>query len=57
LKVTPVLSLQIADIRRAIRKPSSAEENICIVIDGLRGEHSIAELCRRESIAESFYYS
>ncbi len=35
----------------------SAEEKIRIVIDGLRGETSIAELCRRENIAESLYYS
>src|SRR5471030_1706392 len=36
---------------------SSAEEKIRIVLDGLRGEASIAELCRREGIAESLYYS
>src|SRR6201982_3345966 len=45
------------DIRRATRKQYSAEEKIRIVLDGLRGEHSIAELCRREGIAESLYYS
>ena len=45
------------DIRRATRKQYSAEEKIRIVLDGLRGEHSIAELCRREGIAESFYYA
>jgi transposase-like protein len=39
------------------RKQYSAEEKIRIVLDGLRGEHSIAELCRREGIAESLYYS
>ena len=33
------------------------EEKIRIVLDGLRGETSIAELCRREGIAESMYYS
>ena len=43
----------VKDIRRATRKQYSAEEKICIVLDGLRGEHSIAELCRREGIAES----
>jgi transposase len=47
----------VRDIRRATRKQYSAEEKICIVLDGLRGEHSIAELCRREGIAESLYYS
>src|ERR1700742_1231493 len=47
----------VKDIRRATRKRYSAEEKIRIVLDGLRGEHSIAELCRRERIAEGFYYS
>ena len=45
------------NIRRATRKQYSAEEKIRIVLDGLRGEYSIAELCRREGIAESLYYS
>ena len=39
----------VKDIRRATRKRYSAEEKIRIVLDGLRGEHSIAELCRREA--------
>jgi transposase-like protein len=47
----------IRDIRRATRKHYSAEDKIRIVLDGLRGEYSIAELCRREGIAESLYYS
>ena len=47
----------VKDIRRATRKQHSAEEKIRVVLDGLRGEHSIAELCRREGIAESLYYS
>jgi transposase len=47
----------VKDIRRATRKQYSAEEKIRIVLDGLRGEHSIAELCRREGIAESMYYT
>jgi transposase len=47
----------VREIRRATRKQYSAEEKIRIVLDGLRGEHSIAELCRREGIAESLYYS
>ena len=38
----------LKNIRRAMRKQYSAEEKIRIVLDGLRGEHSIAELCRRE---------
>ena len=45
------------DIRRATRRLHSAEEKIRIVLDGLRGEDSIAELCRKEGIAQSMYYS
>lgn len=41
----------VQDIRRATRKHYSAEEKIRIVLEGLRGEDSIAELCRREGIA------
>ncbi len=47
----------VKDIRRANRKLYSAEEKIRIVIEGLRGESSIAELCRKEGIAQSMYYS
>ncbi len=47
----------VKDMRRATRKRHSPEERIQIVLDGLRGETSIAELCRREGIAESLYYS
>lgn len=47
----------VKDIRRATRRQFSAEEKIRIVLDGLRGEATIAELCRREGIAESLYYS
>jgi transposase len=47
----------VKDIRRATRKHYSAEEKIRIVLDGLRGESSIAELCRREGIAKGLYYS
>jgi transposase len=46
----------IRDIKRKTRKHYSAEEKIRIVLDGLRGEDSIAELCRREGIAQSLYY-
>ena len=45
------------DIRRRTRKPHSAEEKIRVVLEGLRGEESIAALCRREAIAESLYYA
>ena len=44
------------DIRRATRRHFSAEDKIRIVLDGLRGEDSIAELCRKEGIAQSLYY-
>ena len=47
----------VKNIRRATRKHYSAEDKIRIVLDGLRGEYSVAELCRREGIAESLYYS
>ena len=46
----------VRDIRRVTRKQYSAEDKIRIVLDGLRGEVTIAELCRREGIAESLYY-
>jgi transposase len=46
----------LKDIRRATRKHYSAEDKIRIVLEGLRGEESIAELCRREGIAQSMYY-
>jgi len=46
----------VKDIRRATRKHYSAEEKIRIVLDGLRGEETISELCRREGIAQSIYY-
>ena len=47
----------IRNIRRKTRRKYSAEEKIRIVVEGLRGEETIAELCRREGIAESLYYS
>jgi len=47
----------VRNIRRATRKRYSAEEKIRIILAGLRGEYSIAELCRREGIAEGLYYS
>ena len=47
----------VRDIRRKTRKQYSAEEKIRIVLSGLRGEESIAALCRHEGIAEGLYYS
>ena len=46
----------VKNIRRVTRKHYSAEEKIRIVLEGLRGEDSIAELCRREGIAPNMYY-
>ena len=46
----------VKDIRRATRKQYSAEEKIRIVLYGLKGEDSIAELCRREGISQGLYY-
>lgn len=46
----------VRTIKRKTRRQYSAEEKIRIVLDGLRGEMSIAELCRREGLAESMYY-
>jgi len=46
----------LKDIRRATRRHFSAEDKIRIVLEGLRGEDSIAELCRREGINQNLYY-
>ena len=46
----------VREIRRKTRRRFSAEEKIRIVIEGLRGEESIASLCRREGIAANLYY-
>lgn len=46
----------VRNIRRKTRKKYSAEEKIRIVLDGLRGETTIAELCRREGINQNLYY-
>ena len=53
----PTADRVVKDIRRKTRKHHSAEEKIRIVLEGLRGEESIASLCRREGIATSLYYS
>ena len=47
---------RVKDIRRNTRRKFSSEEKIRIVLDGLRGEYSIAELCRREGINSNLYY-
>ena len=46
----------VKDIRRKTRRKHSTEEKIRIVLEGLRGEMSIAELCRREGINSNLYY-
>ena len=46
----------VRDIRRATRRQYSAEEKVRIVIAGLRGEDSIAELCRKEGVNQNLYY-
>lgn len=57
-KVTkPSAEKVVKDIRRETRRQFSAEEKIRIVLEGLRGEDSISELCRRENIASSVYYT
>ena len=47
----------VRTIRRQTRKKYSAEDKIRIVIEGLRGESTVAELCRKEGISQSIYYS
>ena len=46
----------VREIRRKTRKKYSAEEKLRIVLEGLRGEEKIAELCRREGIHQNMYY-
>jgi transposase len=46
----------VRDIKRATRRHFSGEDKIRIVIAGLRGEDSIAELCRKEGISQNLYY-
>ncbi|HUT61836.1 MAG TPA: transposase [Phycisphaerae bacterium] len=46
----------VQQIRRATRRQFTSEEKIRIVLEGLRGEISVAELCRREGIAPTVYY-
>jgi len=46
----------VRTIRRKTRRQYNAEEKIRIVLEGLRGEDTVSELCRREGIAQSLYY-
>jgi transposase len=52
----PSAEQHVREIRRQTRKRYSSEEKIRIVLEGRRGEYSIAELCRREGIAQGLYY-
>lgn len=52
---TPALSI-IKDIKRQTRRQYTAEEKIRIVLEGLQGEHSVAEICRREGLNTNVYY-
>ena len=56
MKKKPRHEKTVRDIRRATRRHYSAEEKISIVLEGLRGEGNIAELCRREGINANVYY-
>jgi len=47
----------VREIKRNTRRKFSSEEKIRIVLEGLRGEESIAELCRREGISPNLYYN
>ena len=47
----------VREIKRRTRRKFSAEEKIRIVLEGLRGEESIAEICRREGISPNLYYN
>ena len=53
---TSITSNRVKEIRRNNRRKFSSEEKIRIVLDGLRGESSIAELCRQEGINSNLYY-
>jgi transposase len=56
-KGKPSAAETIRTIRRATRKKYTADDKIRIVLEGLRGESGIRELCRREGIATNLYYS
>lgn len=47
----------VRDIKRKTRRKFSSEEKISIVLEGLRGEQTIAELCRREGMSPNLYYN
>ena len=53
----PSAEAVVKDIKRRTRRHFSAEDKIRIVLEGLRGDDSIAELCRKEGIAQNLYYT
>ena len=53
----PSAEAVVRDIKRRTRRHFSAEDKIRIVLEGLRGDDSIAELCRKEGIAQNLYYT
>ena len=55
-ETTAAVESTVREIRRRTRKKYSAEEKVRIVLEGLRGEEKIAELCRREGIHQNMYY-
>ena len=55
-EITQSVEATVREIRRKTRKKYSAEEKLRIVLEGLRGEDSISELCRREGIHQNMYY-
>ena len=55
-ETTTAVEATVREIRRKTRKKYSAEDKVRIVLEGLRGEEKIAELCRREGIHQNVYY-
>jgi transposase len=55
-ETTAAVEATVREIRRKTRKKYSAEEKVRIVLEGLRGEEKVAELCRREGIHQNMYY-
>ena len=55
-EITQSVEATVREIRRKTRKKYSAEEKLQIVLEGLRGEDTISELCRREGIHQNMYY-
>ena len=55
-ETSAAVEAKVREIRRRTRKKYSAEEKVRIVLEGLRGEEKIAELCRREGIHQNMYY-